>query len=96
MLNPSAIVVLIIYLAVNLTLGNFVEPYFLGRRLGLSTLVVFLSMVFWGWMWGPVGMFISVPLTMIVKIVLEHTEDLRWVSVLLDAPPRRPVPPLDA
>jgi predicted PurR-regulated permease PerM len=82
-----AIVVAIIYLLVNMTFGNAIEPYFMGRRLGLSTLVVFLSMVFWGWIWGPLGMLLSVPLTMIVKIMLENSSDLRWIAVLLDANP---------
>lgn len=72
------------YLVVNVVLGNFVEPHLMGRRLGLSTLVVFLSLVFWGWMWGPMGMLLSVPLTMIVKIMLENTADFRWVAILLD------------
>jgi len=73
------------FLVVNMVLGNIVEPALLGRRLGMSTLVVFLSLVFWGWVWGPIGMLLSVPLTMIVKISLENSEDLRWVAVLLDA-----------
>jgi predicted PurR-regulated permease PerM len=59
----------------------------MGRTLGLSTLVIFFSLVFWGWVWGPVGMLLSVPLTMVVKIVLEHSENFRWVAVLLGPTP---------
>jgi predicted PurR-regulated permease PerM len=71
------------YFAINMVIGNFIEPRVMGRQLGLSTLVVFLSMLFWGWVWGPVGMLLSVPLTVIVKIALEHSDDFRWVAVLL-------------
>ena len=71
------------YLVVNMVIGNFIEPHLMGRRLGLSTLVVVLSLVFWGWVWGPIGMLLSVPLTMVVKIMLENTEEFRWVAVLL-------------
>ena len=71
------------YLIVNMVIGNLIEPHLMGRRLGLSTLVVVLSLVFWGWVWGPIGMLLSVPLTMVVKIMLENTEEFRWVAVLL-------------
>lgn len=80
-----ALLVAIGYVVVNVGIGNFTEPWLMGRTLGLSTLVVFLSLVFWGWMWGSVGMLLSVPLTMIIKILLENTDDLRWMAVMLDS-----------
>ena len=78
-----SLVILVGYLAINTIMGNIVEPKVMGKRLGLSSLVVFLSLVFWGWIWGPLGMFLSVPLTMVVKILLENSDDLKWVAVLL-------------
>lgn len=71
------------YLVINMVVGNVLEPRLMGRRLGLSALVVFVSLVFWGWVWGPVGMLLSVPLTVIIKILFEHSEDFRALGVLL-------------
>jgi AI-2 transport protein TqsA len=83
-LGPGwAALMLLGFIVVNLVLGNLVEPQMVGRRLGLSPLVVLLSVVFWGWMWGPVGMLLAVPITMTIKIVLENTEGLQWAAVLL-------------
>ncbi|NJL27651.1 MAG: AI-2E family transporter [Thermoanaerobaculia bacterium] len=81
------------YLVINVGLGNFLEPHLLGRRFGLSTLVVFLSLVFWGWVWGPLGMLLSVPIMMILKIMLENTKDFRWLARLLGPSPRPEISP---
>lgn len=73
------------YAVINVGIGNFVEPRLFGRSLGLSPLVVFLSLVIWGWILGPVGMFLSVPLTMFVKILVDEVDDLKWIGTLLGA-----------
>jgi predicted PurR-regulated permease PerM len=74
-----------LYGVVNLIIGNILEPKLMGVGLGLSTLVVLLSLIFWGWVFGPIGMFLSVPFTMVVKIILEESESSKWLSILLDS-----------
>jgi AI-2 transport protein TqsA len=74
------------FVLVHNILGNFVEPRVMGKGLGLSTLVVFLSLLFWGFILGTVGMFLSVPITMTIKIILEQNEKTHWLAVLLGTP----------
>jgi AI-2 transport protein TqsA len=71
------------YLVVNTVIGSLVEPAVMGRGLGLSPFVVLMSLLFWGWVWGAIGMLLSLPLTMVLKILLENSRDLAWVAVLL-------------
>lgn len=71
------------YLIVNIGIGNLLEPAVMGRRLAVSPLIVLLSLLFWGWVWGPIGMLLSLPLTMVVKIGLENTADLAWIALLM-------------
>ena len=78
-----AMIVLVCYLGINILIGNFLEPKLLGDSFGISTIVVILSVLIWGFIWGPAGMFLAVPLTMMVKVMLDNTDDLRWLSVLI-------------
>ncbi len=89
--SPSALAVGIGYISINIFLGNFLEPMLMGRRFGLSTLVVIISVLFWGWIWGPVGMLLAVPLTMVVKVMLDNTEELRWLSVAISKEKRQAI-----
>ncbi|MFT7460679.1 MAG: AI-2 transport protein TqsA [Planctomycetota bacterium] len=73
------------YLLINITIGDLIEPRVLGKGLGLSTLVVFLSLVIWAWVLGPIGMFLSVPLTMTIKIALDSNVKTRWLAILLSS-----------
>jgi AI-2 transport protein TqsA len=84
---PSAVGIAIGYVIVNVGISNFLEPVMMGRRLGLSPLIIFLSLVVWGWIWGPAGMLLSVPLTMVVKILLEHSVEFHPIAILMDSRP---------
>ena len=64
-------------------IGNVLEPRLTGDQLGLSPLMVFLSLVFWGWLWGPAGMLLSVPLTVVLRSVMAHRSETAWLATLL-------------
>ena len=84
--NPgTALAVMVSYLIVNVLIGSIIEPRILGKGLGLSTLVVFLSLIFWGWLLGPVGMLLSVPLTIMIKIALDTQPNTKWIATLLSS-----------
>jgi predicted PurR-regulated permease PerM len=82
------------YMAVNFILDNVIETRLMGRRLHLSTLVVFLSLILWGGLLGPVGMVLCIPLTMTLKFACEQGEGTRWIAALLA--PGVPNPPRTA
>ncbi|WP_062270701.1 AI-2E family transporter [Endozoicomonas arenosclerae] len=71
------------YFAINMVIGNILEPRVLGKGLGLSPMVVFLSLLIWGWLLGPIGMLLSVPLTISIKILLESSPGSRRFAALL-------------
>lgn len=70
-------------IGIQMIIGNFIDPRIVGRRLNLSPLVVLFSLIFWGWLWGIIGMFLAVPISVIIKIIFENTDSLRFISVLM-------------
>ncbi len=79
----SAILTAAGYLVVSFVLGNIIQPKLMGRRIGLSTLVVFLSLIFWGNLLGLVGAILCIPLTMTLKLAFESNEETKWIAMLL-------------
>lgn len=94
-LGPGrAVLIAFGYLVINVVIGNLVEPRLMGRSMGLSTLVVFLSLIFWGWVLGPVGMLLSVPLTMTLVIALESNPSTQRLALVLCEAPAESAPPV--
>ncbi|MEC9415611.1 MAG: AI-2E family transporter [Pseudomonadota bacterium] len=79
----DAVTTAISFFVINLLFGSFIEPKLLGYGVGLSPLVVFISLFFWGWIFGPVGMILSVPLTMALKMALESDEETKWLAIII-------------
>ena len=75
----------LVLVLIQLVIGNFIDPRVIGKSLNLSPLVVLFSLMFWGWLWGVIGMFLAVPISVIFKIVFENIESLRFISVLMSA-----------
>ena len=76
------------YLVINNVIGSFLEPRIMGHGMGISPLIVFVSLIFWGWVFGPIGMILCVPMTTIIKIAFANTEKTQWISTLLESPVR--------
>lgn len=71
------------FLVINMVFGNFLEPRLMGYGVGISPLIVFTGLVLWGWIFGPVGMLLSVPLTMTLKMALAADTRTRWIAILI-------------
>lgn len=79
----DAVTTAIAFFLINIIFGSFIEPKLLGHGVGLSPLVVFIGLFFWGWIFGPVGMILSVPLTMALKMALESDKETQWLAILI-------------
>lgn len=80
------VLVIIFLVSINMVMGNVVEPRMMAFSLNLSPLLVLVSLIFWGWLWGILGMVLAVPLTATIKIIFENIEPLRPVAVLMGGP----------
>jgi predicted PurR-regulated permease PerM len=86
----SVLLVMALYLAVNIIMGNIIEPRYMGKGLGLSVVVIFFSLIFWGWVLGSVGMFLAVPLSMTIKLAFESNPSTKSIAMLLSSVDRNP------
>jgi len=83
-LGPGrAIGVAVAYIAINVLVSNGIEPRLMGRGLGLSPMIIVVTMLFWAWVLGPLGMLLAVPLTMVVKVALQSADETRWIATLM-------------
>jgi predicted PurR-regulated permease PerM len=71
-------------IAINVVEGNFVTPHLMGRHLPLNPVTIFLSLLYWGWVWGPVGTLLAVPITVMLQVIFSNIEPLKPVALLLD------------
>ncbi len=79
----TTIILIIFYVAINISISNIIEPKLMGKELGLSPLVIFFSLILWGWVLGIVGMFLAVPITMTLKIAFSSNTSTQWLAVLM-------------
>ncbi len=86
-LMPALPVLLLLGL-IQLIVGNIIDPHFIGDQVNLSPLAVLISLIFWGWLWGIIGMFLAIPIIVAIKIVCENFENLRLIAVLLSGKPK--------
>jgi predicted PurR-regulated permease PerM len=80
---PEASATAIGFVVINVVFGNFIEPRLMGYGVGISPLIVFIGLVVWGFVFGPVGMLLSVPLTMTLKLALESDPRTRWIAIVI-------------
>lgn len=75
--------VIVLYVIINVSISNILEPKLMGKELGLSPLVIFFSLIFWGYILGLVGMFLAVPITMTLKIAFDSNTSTHWLGILM-------------
>lgn len=79
----TTILIIVFYMAINISISNILEPKLMGKELGLSPLVIFFSLILWGWILGIVGMFLAVPITMTLKIAFDSNSSTHWIGILM-------------
>jgi predicted PurR-regulated permease PerM len=79
----KTLIIGVLLVSIQFTVGNILEPKFMGRGLNLSPLVVLFSLIFWGWLWGIPGMLLAVPLTGAIRIAMEQVDATKTVAVLI-------------
>lgn len=83
----NTILIIVLLISTQFIIGNLIEPHFLGKKMDLSPVFVLFSLIFWGSIWGLVGMFLAVPIAAVIKILLSNIESLKPFAVLISSKP---------
>lgn len=76
---------IVVYMVINISVSNVIEPKLMGKELGLSPMIIFFSLIFWGWTLGIVGMFLAVPITMTLKIAFDSSPNTKWLGIFMSS-----------
>lgn len=81
----ATIWLMVVYMVINISVSNVIEPKLMGKELGLSPMIIFFSLIFWGWILGIVGMFLAVPITMTLKIAFDSSSNTKWLGIFMSS-----------
>ena len=84
--------ILAVFVTVEFIWGNIIEPIVLAHGTGLSSLGILIATAFWTWIWGPMGLFLAIPLTVCLVAIGRHVASLTYLEILLADPLPQPAP----
>jgi predicted PurR-regulated permease PerM len=80
---PQMLIVVVLYIVINFVVDNVIKPRFIEEGVNISVLMTFLSLVLWGWVLGPIGAILAVPMAIIVQAILASREETRWLAYMM-------------
>jgi predicted PurR-regulated permease PerM len=80
---PQMLIVIVLYIVINFVVDNVIKPRFIQEGVNISVLITFLSLIVWGWVLGPIGAILAVPMAIIIQAILDSREETRWLAYMM-------------